>query len=148
MLSVEEKDYCEKDDIECRKRSESNLFKKDKNIKKQRRNKDKRLNNLNEELEDAYEKAKEVNKNKQETQKSGLSRCQEFLEISEQDLDQVQKLEPQIKTMSSMQPKQKIKIIKKFMSSMTKTKKMFDEYKEISSSLTDDAIICKPILKG
>ena len=59
----------------------------------------------------------------------------------------MKKLEPQIKIMGNMQPKQKIKIIKKFMSFMTKAKKMFDEYKEISSSLTDDAIICKPILK-
>ena len=147
LLSVEENDYCEKDDIECRKRSESDLFKRDKKVKKQRRNKDKRLENLSEELEDAYLKTKDGHKNKKETQRSGLSRCQEFLETSQQDLDQVKKLEPQIKTMGNMQPKQKIKIIKKFMSFMTKAKKMFDEYKEISSSLTDDAIICKPILK-
>ena len=48
-----------------------------------------------------------------------------------------------------MKPKEKIKIIRQYMTHMTRTKRLLDQHQKISSEIKDqeDQQICQPILQ-
>ena len=146
LLSI---DTCDKEDLDCKNEdSESELLrdsdKSNHNVKSE--DKDKILRRLKHELDEDYGK---TGGNKENAKKSALVQCQQFLEKSKKDLKALSNLESKADTLRFLEPKKKIKLIKIFMSFMTNVKALFDEYKDIASSLTenDDKIVCQPVLK-
>ena len=146
LLSI---DTCDKEDLNCKnKDSESELLKdldkSNHNVKGE--NKDKILRRLKHELDAAYGKTGE---NKENAKKSALVQCQQFLEKSKKDLKALSNLESKAGILNILEPKKKIKLIRVFMTFMTNVKALFDEYKDLASSLTenDDKILCQPVLK-
>ena len=144
LLSI---DTCEKDDLNCKQR-ESDLVRGLKNSKNNVKgeNKDKTLRRLKHELDEAYQNA---GKNKASGKKFALGQCQQFLEKSKKELNALSNMESKAETIKTLKPKEKIIIIKEFMSFMTKVRSLFDDYKDISSSLitNDDKNLCHPVLK-
>ena len=146
LLSI---DTCDKEDLNCKNEdSESELLRDlDKsyhNVKGE--NKDKILRRLKHELDASYGK---TGGNKEYAKKSALVQCQQFLEKSKKDLKALSNLESKADTLKILEPKKKIKLIRVFMTFMTNVKVLFDEYKELASSLmeNDDKIVCQPVLK-
>ena len=146
LLSI---DTCDKEDLDCKNEdSESELLrdsdKSNHNVKSE--DKDKILRRLKHELDEDYGK---TGGNKENAKKSALVQCQQFLEKSKKDLKALSNLESKADILKVLEPKKKIKLIKVFMSFMTNVKALFDEYKDIASSLTenDDKIVCQPVLK-
>ena len=147
LLSIE---TCEKDDLNCRQKDSKeselvrNLKKSNHNVKG--KNKEKSLRRLKHELDEAYEKA---GGNKGNEKTPALVQCQQFLLKSKKDLKALSNLESKTDTLKILEPKKKIKLIRSFMSLMTNVKSLFDEYKVLSSSLTenDDKVVCQPVMK-
>lgn len=147
LLSI---DTCEKDDLNCRQKDskESELLRnlKNSNHHVKGENKEKSLRRLKHELDEAYEKA---GRNKENVKTPALVQCQQFLLKSKKDMKAFGNLESKADTLRILEPKKKIKLIRNFMSLMTNVKSLFDEYKVLSSSLTenDDKIMCQPVMK-
>ena len=146
LLSVkDEEEFCEKDDVQCREKSR---FSGDLKHAQQYSDKEQAVENLKQELRDSYEETKVSDENK-EGKKSTLLRCQELLTKSEQEMTKFQQNKSKNKDLKKMKPKQKMKIIREFMTQMTVTKTLFDEHREITRNLhdLDERQFCQPILK-
>ena len=146
LLSI---DTCDKDDLNCKEKdSESELLRniEKPNNKVKGEDKDKILRRLKHDLDEAYKKA---GGNKENVKTSAIVQCQQFLVKSKKDLKALTMLESKADTLDILEPRQKIKLIRVFMSLMTNVKSLFDEYKVLSSSLTenDDKIVCQPVMK-
>lgn len=148
--SVDKNEFCEKDDIECVKRSKAEVTVKPTTKRPDRKkNKDNKIfKELSKELNNAYKDARDDTNKKH--QHVSIANCQKFLTKSRNELEALTKLELEVDKIKSLLPRKKITLIKKFMTYMTKVKTLFDEYKDISSTLKDssDIAICQPILKG
>ena len=148
--SVDKNEFCEKDDIDCIKRSKAEVTVKPTAKRPDRKkNKDNKIfKELSKELNNAYKDARgDMNKKRQQV---SIANCQKFLTKSQNELEALSKLELEVDKIKSLLPRKKITLIKKFMTYMTKVKTLFNEYKDISSALKDssDVAICQPILKG
>ena len=145
LLSLMDDEFCEKDDVECKGRSS---LSDDIKHAQQYSDKEQAVENLKQELRDSYEEMKVSDENK-EGKKSNLLRCQELLTKSEQELTKFQQNNSKYKDLKKMKPKQKMKIIRQFMSQMTVTKTLLDDHREITASLNDqhERQFCQPILK-
>ena len=145
LLSLPDDEFCEKDDVECRERSRLSEDLKD---AQQYSDKEQAVENLQQELRNSYQEMKVSDENK-EGKKSSLLRCQELLTKSEQELTKFQQNNSKNKDFKKMKPKQKMKIIRQFMTQMTSTKTLFDEHRKISTNLNDqfEREFCQPILK-
>ena len=146
LLSI---DTCDKDDLNCKdKDSESELLRniEKPNNKVKGEDKDKKLRRLKHDLDEDYKKA---GGNKENVKTSAIVQCQQFLVKSKKDLKALTTLESKAEALNILEPRQKIKLIRVFMSLMTNVKSLFDEYKVLSSSLTenDDKIVCQPVMK-
>ena len=145
LLSVNNEEFCEKDDVECKERSS---LTNDPDLEQQYSNKEEALENLMQELEDSYEEIKVGHVNKK-GKKSDLFRCEELLTKSQQEMTKFQKNEAKNKNLKKMKPKEKIKLIRGFMTQMTRTKNLLDEHQKISSEIKNhrDQQLCQPLLK-
>ena len=145
LLSVKNDDFCEKDDVGCRERKS---FTNDQDLELQNSDKEQAVENLKQELEDSYEEMKVRDLHKK-GKKSDVFRCQELLTKSEQELTKFHKIESKNKNIKNMRPKQKIKLIRQYMTQMTSTKALIDEHQRIVKTIdnSDDKKICQPLLQ-
>ena len=147
LLSLDMKDVCEKDDIDCERRSKESLKEFSKNNVKTSTNKDEIIEKMSKELQEDYQKAK--NTKKRHDKMSGVSLCQELLHQTKNELKQSELIQDKIDFLKELSPRKKLDLIKKMMVTMSSVRSLLNEYKSISSSLTssDDITLCQPILK-
>jgi len=157
LLSIEEpaEQYCEQNNEDCGSPHENLYLQEDDlvNDKLQEstssHKNEKLVNDLKKELDDALKVSKNPRKSESPTKsKSPIERCQYLLVNSRKYLTATRK-DKTFKEMQSMNPKQKVKALKSFMTRMTKSKELLDEYQDITLSMKDhsDIQLCQPVLK-
>ena len=156
LLSIDEDedDHCDEDNgDDCGLKHESLL------LQGQSENKDDSTTSLNrrknlatelkKDLDEAFEMSKHPGKKEDpKKSRSAIERCQSLLVNSRKYLKSLVK-DSKLKEVQKMNPKQKVKALKVFMKEMTKSKKLLEEYQQITTEMKDhsDVQVCQPLLK-